>query len=260
MEFIKKIVLQAVTTGTTTGCTGTCRIIIPNTGATYYFKIGLNQEAHDWGFFDAYTLDSSFYYIQLSGATTGITEQNIQKFKSVLSGGTTLAASGLGTGYSTGVITGTTIHNVFCLVTGTTDNSRLSELKKYAIGVPFNQQYFGGGSTIVDGVDFAHSTSGVSVTYYIGGIKYIDVSTGTTGTTFSFMASGTSSSSFINVPYYKNSNKENIISNPKVNDDVFIDRQQLTAFDKNYRLEYIKSLIDLTTYAGGKFFNIVNNT
>jgi len=25
-------------------------------------------------------------------------------------------------------------------------------------------------------------------------------------------------------------------------------------------LEYIRNLVDLTTYAGGKYFNIVNNT
>jgi len=52
MEHIKKTILQAVTTGTTTGCTGTCRVIIPDLTKVYYFKIGLVQEAHDWGFFD----------------------------------------------------------------------------------------------------------------------------------------------------------------------------------------------------------------
>lgn len=52
MEYIKKTILQAVTTGTTTGCTGTCRVIIPDLTKVYYFKIGLVQEAHDWGFFD----------------------------------------------------------------------------------------------------------------------------------------------------------------------------------------------------------------
>ena len=55
-------------------------------------------------------------------------------------------------------------------------------------------------------------------------------------------------------------NKENIISNPEIANDVFIDRQEISAFDQNYRLEYIGSLVDLTTYAGGGFFNIVNNT
>ena len=147
------------------------------------------------------------------------------------------------------------------MVTGTTKYSRLAELRKYTITNVFADQYVGGGNTSVDGVDFSHSTSGISVTYYIAGIKYIDVLSGSTsGTTYSVAAQGTSSADFINEPYIKNPNKENIISNPKIIDDVFISRQELSAFDKNYRLEYINNLNDLITYAGGGFFNIVNNT
>lgn len=71
MELIKKTILQAVTTGTTTGCTGSCRIIIPNSGATYCFKIGLTQEAIDIGFFDAYVEYGGYGYggndVNLSG-------------------------------------------------------------------------------------------------------------------------------------------------------------------------------------------------
>ena len=54
MEVIKKTVLRALTTGTTTGCTSTCRIIIPDLTANYYFKICLTQETQDIGFFDTY--------------------------------------------------------------------------------------------------------------------------------------------------------------------------------------------------------------
>ena len=145
------------------------------------------------------------------------------------------------------------------VVTGTS-SSRLAELKKYAVNVPFNQQYVGGGSLLADGVDFTNSIAGNMVTYYLGGIKYLDRLTGTTsGTTYSFTPVGTSSPDFLNLPYYKNPNKEGIISNPKITDDVFIVRQQLSAFDSNYRLEYIKNLNDLLTYAGGGFFNIVKN-
>jgi hypothetical protein len=50
MEHIKKTVLRALTTGKT----GNDVIIIPDTSVTYHFKIGLVQEAHDWGFFDVY--------------------------------------------------------------------------------------------------------------------------------------------------------------------------------------------------------------
>jgi hypothetical protein len=52
MEVIKKTILQITTTERITGSTGNSYYIIPNTGVTYHFKIGLVQEAYDWGFFD----------------------------------------------------------------------------------------------------------------------------------------------------------------------------------------------------------------
>jgi len=173
------------------------------------------------------------------------------------------------------------------MITGRTDNSRLAELKKYAVGVPFKQQYVSGGTWTTDGVDYGVSIVIENVTYYIGGIKYNDItlidgtyttfsytplSGGTSvvyylgtvrtsgGTIIEYTPSWTTSRDFVDVPYYKNVNKEKIISNPKIYDDVFIVRDKQTAFDKNYRLEYINNLIELTTYAGGRFFNIINNT
>jgi hypothetical protein len=146
------------------------------------------------------------------------------------------------------------------VVTGSS-SSRLTELRKYTITSNFLLQYVGNGSPTFDGVDYFVSTAGSKVVYYLGGIKYTDILTGeTSGTTFSFIGQGYSSPDFITAPIYKDPNKENIISNPKIYDDVFIVRQELSAFDQNYRLEYIQSLVDLTTYAGGNFFNIVNNT
>jgi len=263
MEFIKKRIKQILTTGTTTGCTGTCRIIIPvtSTGVTHNFKILLIQEVKDAGFFDAYVLDNSFNYIQLSGATSADTIQNLIKFKSVLTGGTTLAGSGLIISYSDGGVTGTTgITNTLYTVTGEC-TSRLLELQKYTVSSAFTAQYFNGGSYTVDGVDYSNSFSGISITYYLGGIKYVDLLTGTTsGSTFSFSSQGYLNPNFINKPIYQDPNKENIISNPKISNDVFIIRQELPAFDGNYRLEYIRKLVDLETYAAGKFFNIINNT
>lgn len=51
MEVLKKIILQAVITGTTfTGGT----VIIPDLKAMYYVKIGLKQTGQDFGFFDSY--------------------------------------------------------------------------------------------------------------------------------------------------------------------------------------------------------------
>jgi hypothetical protein len=54
MEFIKKRIQQIMTTGTTTGCTDLCRIIVPNLDISYYFKISLTSEVKDIGFFDAF--------------------------------------------------------------------------------------------------------------------------------------------------------------------------------------------------------------
>jgi len=145
------------------------------------------------------------------------------------------------------------------MITGTTNNSRLIELKKYAVGVTFPQQYFGGGSFANDGVDFTNSIEGEVMTYYIGGIKFVDDVAGGT-TTFTYSPQGTSSPDFIDEQYYKDPNESRIISNPKIDNDVFIVRDQQSGFKNNYELEFIDKLADLTTYAGGKYFNIINNT
>jgi hypothetical protein len=266
-----------MTTGTTTGCTVTgmttyqvpsenlyytkfgCtkNTIVPVTssGFTYGFQILLTQNITDIGFLDAYLVDAPYDYINIAATPDGL-----NKFKKFLSGGTTLAASGLIISHSNGDITGTTITNIPYNVTGVS-SSRLSELRKYSTSSVFTNQYFGSGSPTVDGVDFPNSNPLVRIVYYLGGIRYVDLLTGfTSGTTYSFAGVGYNSPNFINKPLYKDPNKENIISNPKINDDVFIVRQELSAFDKNYRLEYIKNMIDLETYAGGNFFNIVKNS
>ena len=187
------------------------------------------------------------------------------KFFSYLTGGTSF--NNLDTAISNGNILGTTNDDDYDSFTGSTHivtgecTSRLLELQKYTTSNAFTAQYFSGGSYTVDGVDYLHSFSGVSITYYLGGIKYIDLFTGsTTGSTFSFTTQGYLNPNFINKPIYQDPNKENIISNPKISNDVFIIRQELPAFDGNYRLEYIRKLVDLETYAAGKFFNVINNT
>lgn len=148
------------------------------------------------------------------------------------------------------------------MITGTTDNSRLNELRKYTVTPNFTEQYVGGGGVFNDGVNYYLSPSIEYVVYFIGGIRYIDETLidGVTTTFTVFNAQGTSSPDFIDESYIKNPNKEKIISNPKIFDDVFITRGEQSAFNKNYRLEFVGNLVDLTTYAGGKYFNIINNT
>jgi len=145
------------------------------------------------------------------------------------------------------------------MITGTTEHSRLSELRKYNITSVFADQYVGSGSWTNDGVDYGSSPAIEYVVYYLGGIRYVDV-TLIDGVTTTFSYTPNSDPNFVDVPYYKNMNKEKILGRPKIKDDVFIIRTDQSAFDKNYRLEYIRNLQDLTTYAGGSFFNIINNS
>lgn len=155
--------------------------------------------------------------------------------------------------------TGTNFNHVTTIITGES-TSRLSELKKFKTGDGISTEfYFGGGGITTDGVDFAATIPNVSVVYYIGGIKYIDdLIDGITY--FEFTSLGYDSPNFIDLPYYKIPSKENIVSMPKIDDDVFIDRGEISILENNYRLEQIDNLGELTTYAGGSLFNIVNNT
>jgi len=145
------------------------------------------------------------------------------------------------------------------MITGTTNNSRLKELRKYTVSTGFTDQYVNNGSWSSNGVDYGATTYPAFIVYYLGGIKYTDI-TLINGTHTTFEYSANNVGNFVDEVYIKNPNKEKIISNPKINDDVFIIRDELSAFNKNYRLEFVGNLVDLTTYAGGKYFKIINNT
>jgi hypothetical protein len=157
------------------------------------------------------------------------------------------------------VVETTSFSNV--TVTGTT-YSRLNELEKYAVNSTYENKYISNGSTVSDGVDYNASVRNNCYVYYINGMEYIDIisNESVVCTTYSFIAQGTNSPDFISAPIFKNPDKEKIVSNPKIDDDVFIVRQEVSAFDKNYRLEFVRNLLDLETYAGGKYFNIIQNS
>jgi len=137
--------------------------------------------------------------------------------------------------------------------------SRLNELRTYSNSNVFNEQYIGNGSFTNNGVDFNLSTP-LNIIYYLGGIRYNDVIGDVIITTFSFYSSGYNSVDFFHSELIKLPEKENIISNSKIENDVFIDRQEKSVFNNNYKLEYINNLSELLNYAGGKSFNIINNT
>lgn len=151
--------------------------------------------------------------------------------------------------YNSGIITGE------C-------TTRLNELKKYTITDDFSEQYVIRGSSTEnnDGVDYNVSTP-TNIIYYLGDIRFNDVIIdGQTYTTYSFISLGYASPDFFYSPVIKLPEKENMISNQKTENDVFISRQEISVFNNNFKLEYIKNLAELNSYAAGSFYNIVNNT
>jgi len=241
MELIKKKFLQITTTGATTGCTGNCYVIIPDTGVTYCVNFLLTQNMNDLGFFNTITSD---FYVQgnldcaaLSAATSGETVcQTSYNFP-----------------------TGSTFPIEVNTITGTS-SSRLSELKKYARSGTLNKLYYTSTTPAIDGVNTGLTTTGITYTYYIGGITYVDNVTGGT-TTYTFTSSGYSdTNNFSNLPYIKDENLQNVIAKPLVDNNVFIIREEQQILDKNYRLRNIGNLTELTYYAGGAYYNIINNT
>ena len=243
MEYIKKVFKQILTTGTTSGLTSNQFVIIPNTGVTYNFNVLLSKDGVDLGFYDV---------------VDGVNENNDADFNRNI------------------IISGYT-------VTGSCA-SRLNEVKKNAISPVFYKQYFYSIDTTANGLDIYDSyyytgntlntpmpilgISGITgvtqylLKYYIDKIKYIEYSGATaTGTTFSFVSDGLNNTNdFDNFKLIKDENKNNVINNPEITSDVFIIRQEVSVFEKNYNLEYIKNLIDLETFAGGNYYNIVKNS
>jgi len=146
-------------------------------------------------------------------------------------------------------------------ITGET-TSRLSELRKYVVSEVFTEKYILGGSRDIDGVGYNESNIPIRIVYYLQGIRYVDYPDDNI-TTFDFYTQGLESPVFHNTPNivpYKDYRKENVRNKPKIDSDVFIVRQQLTAFENNYMLEHINNIIELTSFAGGSFFNIIKNT
>lgn len=54
MELIRRTIKQALTTGTTESCTGSCRVIIPDLTAVYHISFLLTAEKHDVGLLKAF--------------------------------------------------------------------------------------------------------------------------------------------------------------------------------------------------------------
>lgn len=162
-------------------------------------------------------------------------------------------------------VTGTTItHPSTFTVTGES-KSRIEELRKYTVTQNLSNRYFITNNPNGNGLDLTRSNigdvTGDTLIYYVSGITYREVrTTGTTATTFSFVSEGLNSQNFINKPIIKDESIQEIIAKPKVSENIFIDRQQVSVFENNYRLRNVRNITELQLYAGGNFYNIINNT
>lgn len=145
------------------------------------------------------------------------------------------------------------------MITGTS-HTRLNELKKYKDTDNFYEMYrIYNSLTNDDGVDYDESNPNSEIIYYIRGIRYVDNINNNT-TTFSLTSDGINDeSNFIEKKIYKDGDMMKIIDKPKVFNDIFINRGGVSVFNKIYGLEYIEKMIHLTTYAGGRFYNIKQN-
>ena len=141
-------------------------------------------------------------------------------------------------------------------------DSRLNELRKPKQSLSFSQKYIGGGSLTTNGVDYGDSVNDNNVVYYIDGLKYNDKLNQQTGAieTFIYYNSTPSIQNMLGVNQYKSFIMDGEYTQPKITNDVFIFRQDIAPFKDNYMLEGIFDMLELTTFAGGGYFTIKENS
>jgi len=170
----------------------------------------------------------------------------------------------------------TSFSGTTCFISGATVQSRLSELTKYApaTAATLSDYYIirpiTGGTGVV-------SDDGTHIVYYIDNIQYIDNKLNNV-TVANFQGMGYTSPDFAeslsnamnqrltmgimvvnDEIIYTDDLIVGLATEPNIISDVFIDRQNISVFDSVYRLEHIDSILQLETYVGGGFFNIINN-
>jgi hypothetical protein len=152
----------------------------------------------------------------------------------------------------TGTSSGST---VLYSVTGLTE-SRLEELRTYSLSSGITKQYIIYSGSNTSGVVISGTTTG-QTEYVIEDVTYLDID----GLTlFVFETSGLTQQDIVDQHIIKIDQKMGLYSKNRIESDVFIERQEVVPFDKFYKLSDVNNLFELTTYAGGNFFNIVDNT
>jgi len=142
------------------------------------------------------------------------------------------------------------------IITGHTD-SKLENIRTYSTKSSLFKRYrIVTGST--DNGILTAETSGNIITYRIDGITFITTTGTNESTIFSFGSDGITGNTY-NYKIFKNDKKSSLSENITTTGSVTMDRQELSIFEMVYRLKDISTLRRLTTYGGGKVFNIIKN-
>jgi hypothetical protein len=142
-------------------------------------------------------------------------------------------------------------------ISGVTVQSRLVELSRYSpeSATTLNEKYImrpiTGGTGVVSG-------DSTNINYWIDDIEFND-NLSLSATTANYTGTGYTSPDFQYQPLLQDDLIVGLVENVRFVEDIFIDRQAISVFDTVFRLEHMDSILQLETYAGGGFFNIVNN-
>lgn len=143
-------------------------------------------------------------------------------------------------------------------ITGVT-TSRLNELRKYKPTDVFEESYHESNSILENGVNYGESTENEIIVYYINKIEYSDIYEDNEYVITKFKhilePPPTNHDNFL----IGNEKYGNSVETPKVMVDVFIDRHEKSPFKNNYLLSEMESLLDIATFAGGNYFNIIKD-
>jgi hypothetical protein len=169
--------------------------------------------------------------------------------------GTSLMYDFIYSGDSTCDTTLTSITNfttVPITITGYTQSS-LNDLKQYG-QTPFKLNITVTGTSGSVGVYKGPTFDGLGVKYEVNGIDYVDYQDGTT--IFMVKSSGLTSDMLVCSAITKNEVLLNVIDEPEIQSEIFIERGKQSSLERVERLGEVDNIGDLEKY-GYKFFNVI---
>lgn len=133
--------------------------------------------------------------------------------------------------------------------------SRLEELRLYTFSDIFEDKYIIYDGVVKHGVVLSE-TNNDKITYYIDGILFVDdLIWKTTEYTLDFEAV----EMLNNAGIIFDDSLITLVGKPKIKNNINLDRGGFTVNEEVLKLGAAMNLYDLTNYAGGSYYNIINN-